>query len=82
MKKLSLKVDSKGRIQIPRDVRQELGIKGEVSASVENGGVRIEPIEGLYDRFSREVEFKFGGVERDMPKLRRAAEKELLTLAS
>lgn len=82
MKRLSLKVDSKGRIQIPSGVRQELGIKSEVSASVENGGVRIEPIEGLYDRLSKEVRFNFGSVERDMLKLRKAAEKELLRLAS
>jgi len=82
MKKLSLKVDPKGRIQIPKGVRQRLGIKSEVSLSVENEGVRIEPIEGLYDRLSSEIEFNFGSVERDMPKLRKAAEKELLRLAS
>lgn len=48
MKRLSLRVDSKGRIQIPKDVRRELGIKDEVSASIEDGGVRIEPIERLF----------------------------------
>jgi AbrB family looped-hinge helix DNA binding protein len=78
MKRLSLKVDSKGRIQIPKDVREELGIKGEVSARIEDGTVKIEPVERVLDRLSREVRFNFKGVEEDMPKLRRSAEKELL----
>jgi AbrB family looped-hinge helix DNA binding protein len=82
MKRLSLKVDSKGRIQIPKDIRRELSIKNEVSASIEDGGMRIEPIERLFDRLSREVKFNFSSVERDLPKLRKSAERELLKQAS
>jgi AbrB family looped-hinge helix DNA binding protein len=82
MKRLSLKVDSKGRIQIPKDVREELGIKNEVSARIEEGVVRIEPVEGILDRLSRRVRFNFKSVEEDLPKLRKAAERELLKHAS
>ena len=78
MKRLSFKVDSKGRIQIPMDVRRELGIRNEVSARIEDGVVRIEPVESVLDRLKREVRFKFKSVEDDLPKLRKAAERELL----
>ncbi len=77
MRRLALKVDSKGRIQIPKEIREELGIRNEVSASIEDGTVTIEPVERIFDRLSTEVRFTFKSVEKDMPKLRRAAEKEL-----
>ena len=78
MKRLSFKVDSKGRIQIPMDVRRELGIRNEVSARIEDGVVRIEPVESVLDRLTREVRSNFKSVEEDLPKLRKAAERELL----
>src|SRR2546426_6985543 len=77
MRRLALKVDSKGRIQIPKEIREELGIGNEVSASIQDGIVTIEPVEHIFDRLSREVRFNFKGVEESMPKLRRAAEEEL-----
>jgi len=77
MRRLALKVDSKGRIQIPKEIREELGIGNEVSASIQDGIVTIEPVEHIFDRLSREVRFNFKSVEESMPKLRRAAEEEL-----
>lgn len=82
MKRLSLKVDPKGRMQIPKEVREELGIRSEVSATIEDGAMKIEPVEGVIDRLSREVRFNFKSVEEELPKLRKAAEKELLKHAS
>ena len=77
MKRLALKVDSKGRIQIPKDVREELGIRKEVSATIEDGYVTIEPVERIFDRLATQVRFNFKSIEKDLPKLRRAAEEEL-----
>jgi AbrB family looped-hinge helix DNA binding protein len=78
MKRLSLKVDSKGRIQIPKEVREELGITNEVSATIEDGIMRIEPVERVLDRLAKNVRFNFKNVEATIPKLRKAAERELL----
>jgi AbrB family looped-hinge helix DNA binding protein len=77
MKRMALRVDSKGRIQIPKEVREELGIRGEVSATIEDGIVMIEPVERILDRLARNIRFNFKGVEAAIPKLRRAAEREL-----
>ncbi len=77
MRRLALKVDSKGRIQIPKEIRKELGIGNEVSASIQDGMVTIEPVERIFDRLWSAVRFNFKSVEKDMPKLRRAAEEEL-----
>ncbi len=77
MRRLALKVDSKGRIQIPKEIRKELGIGNEVSASIQDGMVTIEPLEHIFDRLSREVRFHFNSVEKNLPELRRAAEEEL-----
>ena len=40
--------------------------------------VRIETVESVLDRLTREVRFNFKSVEEDLPKLRKAAERELL----
>jgi AbrB family looped-hinge helix DNA binding protein len=77
MRKLALKVDPKGRIQIPKEVREELGIRENVSATVEDGMLTIEPVERIFDRLSRGVRFNFKSVAKDLPELRKAAEKEL-----
>jgi AbrB family looped-hinge helix DNA binding protein len=78
MKRLVLKVDSKGRVQIPKEVRKKLGIRNEVSATVEDGSVTIEPVARVLDRLANEVRFNFKSVEESLPKLRRTAEDELL----
>ncbi len=77
-RRLALKVDQKGRIQIPKEIRQELGIIEEVSATIEDGVMKVEPIESILDRLSRSVKFNYGGVEAALPNLRKAAEKQLL----
>lgn len=81
MKRLALRVDPKGRIQIPKDLRDELGIQGEVSAIVEEGILKIEPVERIFDRLAREVRFNFKSVTKELPELRKAAERELLRQA-
>jgi len=78
MKRISLKVDSKGRIQLPRDIREDLGIRAEVSATIENGKVTLEPVDAILDRLSKSARFKYKSVETALPSLRKAAERELL----
>jgi AbrB family looped-hinge helix DNA binding protein len=78
MKRLGLKVDSKGRIHIPKDLREQLGIRNEVSVEINEGKVTIEPVERIFDRLAAGVRFNFKSVVRELPKLRDAAEKELL----
>ena len=82
MKRTGLKVDSKGRIQVPKNLREQLGIGSEVSVRVENGAMTIEPTERVLDRLASEVKFNFKGVARELPRLRKAAEAELLKQVS
>ena len=71
-------MDSKGRIQIPKNIRRELDIREEVIATVENGAMKIEPVENILDKLSKSIKFKYGDVESSLPALRKAAEKQLL----
>jgi AbrB family looped-hinge helix DNA binding protein len=82
MKRLALKVDSKGRIQVPKELRERLGIRREVSVKIENGTMTIEPVERIFDRLAGEVRSNFKSVAAELPKLRKAAEQELLKQAS
>lgn len=77
-RRLALKVDPKGRIQIPKEIRQELGIRDEVSATIEDGVMKVEPVESILNRLSQSVKFNYSGVEAALPSLRKAAEKQLL----
>jgi hypothetical protein len=82
MKRLSLKGASKGIIQITKKVREEPGIRNEVSAKIEDRVMRIEPVESVLDRLKKQVTFNFKSVEEDLPKLRKATERELIKHAS
>jgi AbrB family looped-hinge helix DNA binding protein len=78
MKRIALKMDSKGRIQIPKSIRQELDIHEEIIATVENGAMKIEPVENILDKLSKSIRFKYGSVESSLPALRKAAAKQML----
>jgi AbrB family looped-hinge helix DNA binding protein len=82
MKRLALKVDSKGRIQVPKELREELRIGKEVSVRIEGGTMTIEPFERIFDRLANEVTFNFKSVATELPNLRKAAEEEMLKHAS
>jgi AbrB family looped-hinge helix DNA binding protein len=58
MKCIALKIDSKGWIQLPKDIRDSLGIRKEVSATIEDGIVTIEPVDTILNRLSKSVKFK------------------------
>jgi AbrB family looped-hinge helix DNA binding protein len=82
MKRIALKVDSKGRIQIPKKLRDELGIRDRVSVSIDDGSMTIEPVERIFDKLAAEVKFNFQSVVEELPRLRRTAEEELFKQVS
>ncbi len=68
-----LRVDSKGRILIPSEVRSLLNIKGAVYARVEGGKLVIEPIRDPIEILTASVIRGTTDVEREIKELRRAA---------
>ncbi len=73
-----LRVDKKGRIHIPKELRERFGVKKKVRARIERGVISIEPITNVVDRLTHEVKFNFESVEEALPRLRKAAEEQLL----
>ncbi len=73
-----VKVDSKGRILIPQRIRRKLNIKNLVGIKVQGKKLIIEPIEDPLDSLERVVVRGTSDVEREIGKLRRIAERELL----
>ena len=73
-----LRVDGKGRILIPSEVRSMLGIKGAVSARVVDGKIIIEPIRDPIDVLTSSVIRGTVDVEKEVRKLREVAFKEAL----
>ncbi len=71
-----LRVDEKGRIQIPKKIRERLGIKKTVKASVKGRSLIIEAQEDPWDEMARVVKTRFKDVEKELPSLRKAAEKQ------
>ncbi len=53
-----------------------------MSVKTEHGTMIIEPVERVFDRLASEVRFNFKSVGRELPKLRKAAEEELLRQVS
>lgn len=78
---LLLKVDEKGRILIPRALREKLGIGRLVRARVEEGRIVIEPVGDPLELLERAVVKGTEDVEREIGELRRIAEAELRKLA-
>jgi len=78
---LLLKVDEKGRILIPRALREKLGIGRLVRARVEEGRIVIEPVEDPLELLEKAVVKGTEDVEREIGELRGIAEVELRKLA-
>jgi AbrB family looped-hinge helix DNA binding protein len=81
MVELLLKVDEKGRILIPRALREKLGIGRLVRARVEEGRIVIEPVEDPLELLEKAVVKGTEDVEREIGELRGIAEVELRKLA-
>ena len=46
--------------------------------TIENDTMIIEPVERIFDRLAGEMKFNFKSVAAELPRLRKAAEEELL----
>jgi AbrB family looped-hinge helix DNA binding protein len=75
--KYILKVDSKGRITIPKEIRSLLDIKDFVSARVEEGKLIIEPIKDPINILTSSVIRGTIDVEKEIRELREIAFKEV-----
>ncbi len=71
-----LRVDNKGRILIPKEIRSLLNIGSIVSARVENGKLIIEPIKDPIDLLTSSVIRGTENVEVEIEELRQIALKE------
>lgn len=72
-----LKVDDKGRIQLPKKIRERLGIKDTVKASVKGHSLIIEPEEDPLEELAEIIQTRFSDFEKEFPALRKAAEQQL-----
>ncbi len=75
---LILKIDSKGRILIPADIRESLGFKRAVRARVEEGKLVLEPLGDPLKELTSTVIKGSRDIEREIVGFRRIAEKEAL----
>lgn len=71
-----LKVDNKGRILIPSEVRSMLNIKGAVYARVEDGRLIIEPIKDPIDVLTSSVIRGTKDVEKEIKEIRQLTFRE------
>ncbi len=72
-----LNVDEKGRIQVPKKIRERLGIKHTVKASVRGRSLIIEAEEDPLEELASIIKTRFTDFEKEMPAMRKAAEEQL-----
>ena len=77
---LLLKVDEKGRITIPSEIRRKLGIKGYVKIQVAGDKLVIEPVRNPLERLMGLVVDSGGNIEEDIRVFRRKEEEKLKEL--
>lgn len=78
---LILRVDRKGRILIPAEVRRLIGLKDAVRARIEDEKLILEPIRNPVEELTSLVVEKNGDIEKDISLFKEAAEKSLMGLA-
>ncbi len=71
-------MDEKGRIQVPKKIRERLGIKNTVKASVKGHSLILEAEEDPLEELARIVKTRFKDIEKELPALRKAAEEQAL----
>lgn len=77
---LLLKVDEKGRITIPSEIRRKLGIKGYVKIQVAGDKLVIEPVRNPLEKLMGLVVDSGGDIEEDIRVFRREEEEKLKEL--
>jgi AbrB family looped-hinge helix DNA binding protein len=74
---LLLKVDKKGRMLIPKALRERLGLRSVVRAKVEEGRIVLEPVRDPIELLEKAVVKGTEDVEKEIVELRGVAEREL-----
>lgn len=72
-----VKVDSKGRIIIPRDLRKKAGIKDLVSITMHEDHVAVYSEKDPFDEIAENVKIDVKNIRKEAVKLSKIAEKEL-----
>ena len=72
-----LRVDPKGRIVVPSDLRRALNLRAAVKARVEDGRLVIEPVVRPLERLMEAMGEGTSDVEREIRGLRSTAEGRL-----
>lgn len=75
----NLEMDQKGRIHIPKELRDKLGLKPgrPISGKVEDQTLLIEPQSDIFDRLASLTKCNFESVAKSLPRLRKTAERQL-----
>jgi len=74
---IAAKIDKKGRVVIPAEVRKELGFTKLVKIRIENGRAVLEPLEDPLKSLEKIVVKGTRDVEKDIRRLRKVAERKL-----
>ncbi|MEM1588419.1 MAG: AbrB/MazE/SpoVT family DNA-binding domain-containing protein [Candidatus Bathyarchaeia archaeon] len=77
MAKIILRVDEKGRVLIPSNIRKQLNIKNIVEISVKEGEVVLKPVEDPLKSLEKLVVKGTRDVEKEIREMRKVAEREL-----
>ncbi|MBS7657991.1 AbrB/MazE/SpoVT family DNA-binding domain-containing protein [Candidatus Bathyarchaeota archaeon] len=72
-----LRVDEKGRVLIPSNIRKQLNIKNIVEISVKEGEVVLKPVEDPLKSLEKLVVKGTRDVEKEIREMRKVAEREL-----
>jgi len=77
LSEVTVKVDRKGRIVIPSNIRKQFDIKNLVKIIVKGEEITLKPVEDPLKSLENLVIKGTTDVEKDIRRLRRVAEREL-----
>ena len=77
MSEVTVKVDQKGRIVIPSNIRKKFNIKNIVKIIVKEGEITLKPVEDPLKSLEKLVVKGTTDVEKEIQRLHRIAEREL-----
>jgi len=77
LSEVTVKVDRKGRIVIPSNIRKQFDIKNIVKIIVKGEEITLKPVEDPLKSLENLVIKGTTDVEKDIQRLRRVAEREL-----
>jgi len=77
LSEVTVKVDRKGRIVIPSNIRKKFNIKNIVKIIVKEGEITLKPVEDPLKSLEKLVVKGTTDVEKEIQRLHRIAEREL-----